>query len=85
LRPPFAPSSSLDRCDALGSARDQRRHPPRRSPLLSAGWRGLSAEADRARGRPLLPNEVPLCTHCRGCSGTPTEDDLHPETWDTTP
>ncbi len=41
--------------------------------------------AERARGRPLLPNEVPVCTHCGGCKGAASETDLRPETWETPP
>lgn len=38
--------------------------------------------AERARGRPLLPNEAPACDHCATCRGIPTEDDLSPEKWE---
>jgi hypothetical protein len=37
-----------------------------------------------ARGRPLLPSEVPMCTHCTECPGAdrgPTEEDIDPSLW----
>jgi hypothetical protein len=38
--------------------------------------------AERARGRPLLPNEAPACEHCATCRGIPSNDDLSPEEWE---
>jgi hypothetical protein len=39
-------------------------------------------EVVRARGRALLPGEVPMCTHCATCAGIPTAEDLDPALWD---
>jgi hypothetical protein len=40
------------------------------------------ADVVRARGRALLPGEVPTCTHCTTCTGAPTAEDLDPTLWE---
>ena len=40
------------------------------------------AEVVRARGRALLPGEVPMCNHCATCAGMPIAEDLDPALWD---
>jgi hypothetical protein len=41
-------------------------------------------EVERARGRPLVAGEVPLCTHCAGCDGADRgarEEDIDQSLW----